>query len=102
VPWRVEGQVRRETVGKSATTDTGADSLADVLRELTARLEQRAQAEGDLRARLELTERAESSLREDLERVREERQRHQEEAERLRAELEAARSKGLWRRLFGG
>ncbi len=46
--------------------------------------------------------RAESSLREDLERVREESQRHQEEAERLRAELEAERSKGFWRRLFGG
>ena len=56
----------------------------------------------DLRACLELTERAESSLREDLERVRKERQRHQDEAKRLRAELEAERSKGFWRRLFGG
>ena len=56
----------------------------------------------ELRARLELTERAESSLREDLERVSEERRRHQEEAERLREELESERSKGCWRRLFGG
>jgi hypothetical protein len=66
------------------------------------RLEQRASSEAELRTRLELTERTESSLREDLERVREERRRYQEEAERLRDELEAERSKGFWRRLFGG
>jgi hypothetical protein len=53
-------------------------------------------------ARAELTERTESSLREDLEREREERREAREEAERLRAELEAERSKGFWRRLFGG
>jgi excisionase family DNA binding protein len=96
-----EGQVHRETAAMSAAADTEADSIADILRELTARLEQRASSEGDLRARLELSERTESSLREDLERVREERRRHQEEAERLRAELAGEIAKGFWRRLFG-
>ena len=96
-----EGQVRRETAEESASTDIPADNLADVLRELSLRLEQRAASEADLRARLELTEKAESTLREDLERVQEERRRIQEEADRLRAELEAERSKGFWRRLFG-
>jgi len=85
---------------------------------------------GRLEGRLELTERAESTMRaererllEDLAREREraaqeqekadetqrnaeqfvrEREEAQEEAERLRAELEAERSKGFWRRLFGG
>jgi excisionase family DNA binding protein len=85
---------------------------------------------GRLEGRLELTERAESTLREDRERLlgdldreREratqeqaraeeaqhdaeqiirEREEAQEEARRLREELEAERSKGFWRRLFGG
>jgi hypothetical protein len=83
-----------------------------------------------LEGRLELTERAESTKRkererllEDLSREREraaqeqdrteeaqqdaeqfirEREEAQEEARRLREELEAERSKGFWRRLFGG
>ena len=50
---------------------------------------------GRLEGRLELTEVAESTVREALEREREENQ-------RLREELEAERSKGFWRRLFGG
>ncbi len=85
---------------------------------------------GRLEGRLELTERAESTMREerqrlleDLDREREravqeqaraeevereaerivqERAEAQEEARRLREELEAERSKGFWRRLFGG
>ena len=50
---------------------------------------------GRLEGRLELTEVAESTMRDALEREREENQ-------RLRDELEAERSKGFWRRLFGG
>ena len=79
-----------------------AEDLAGMVRELTSELIRSTSEAAELRARLELTERAESSLREDLERVREERRQHQEEAERLRAELEDERSKGFWRRLFGG
>src|SRR5215212_7556488 len=79
-----------------------AEGIAEALQNLSERLAEESARAAEYRARLELTERTESSLREDLERVREERRRHQEEAERLRAELEAERSKGFWRRLFGG
>lgn len=86
-------------------------SAAETIRDLVTRLEVRSAEAADARARLELTERAESTLRGELEREREERVRVQEEAGRLREELrrrppplpiEAERSKGFWRRLFGG
>lgn len=77
-------------------------SAAETIRDLVTRLEARSAEAADARARLELTERAESTLRGELEREREERQRAQEEANRMREELEAERSKGFWRRLFGG
>ena len=85
---------------------------------------------GRVEGRLELTERAESTMREERERLLEDldrereraaqeqaraeevqrdseqfirqREEAQEEARRLREELEAERSKGFWRRLFGG
>jgi hypothetical protein len=79
-----------------------AEGIAEALQNLSERLAEESARAAEYRARLELTERTESSLREDLERVREERRRHQEEAERLRVELEAERSKGFWRKLFGG
>ena len=88
-------------------------SAAETIRDLVARLEARSAEAADARARLELTERAESTLREELEaerrrrldeveRERAERLAAQEEASRLREEMEAERSKGFWRRLFGG
>jgi hypothetical protein len=75
-----------------------ADSLSDVLREMAARLESRAEEAAELRVRLELTERAQSTLEDErqqaLEALEEER-RWREEAERerdnLRRELQAAR-----------
>jgi hypothetical protein len=103
-----EGQSRRTSSEKSVNLDSMADNIADVLRELAGRLEERAASEAELRTRLELTEKAESTLREereralaDLEREREERRQAKNEAIQLRAELEAERSKGFWRRLFG-
>lgn len=61
---------------------------------------------GRSEVRLELTGRTESSLREDLERERQGRERErgqtEEEVRRLREELEAERSKGFWKKLFGG
>jgi hypothetical protein len=63
-----------------------ADSIADVLREMAARLERRAEEAAELRVRLELTERAQSSLEEELAEVRRER-------DELRRELNE------WRRL---
>jgi hypothetical protein len=110
---KAEGHDRRESAEMSATVDRTEDTLADVLRDLAGRLEARIAEATELRTRLEITERAESSLREererllaDLERERSERdhdrQRADEELQRLRAELEAERSKGFWRKLFGG
>ena len=89
---------RRDTAVGDLIAAANAVDLGDLvatIRELEHRL-------GRAEARAELTERTESSLREDLEREREERQQAREEAERLRSELEAERSKGFWRRLFGG
>jgi DNA repair exonuclease SbcCD ATPase subunit len=75
-----------------------ADSIADVLREMTARLESRAEEAAELRVRLELTERAQSTLEDERRRALQELEEERglrEEAEReredLRRELEALR-----------
>jgi len=72
------------------------DSLADVLREMAARLESRAEEAAELRVRLELTERAQSTLederREAVQELEQERRRREEaeqEREDLRRELQA-------------
>ena len=106
-----EEQVRRSVPLSSAEGHASSD-MADYARELTDRLLNLSTEVGELRGRLELTERAESTIREErdrlLEDLRRERERAdtlagaQEEAQRLREELEAERSKGFWRRLFGG
>lgn len=71
------------------------DSLADVIRDMTARLEDRTAEAVEMRTRLELTERAHSTTEAEATQLR-------QENERLRSELEADRSKRFWRRLFGG
>jgi excisionase family DNA binding protein len=53
-------------------------------------------------ARLQTTEEALSGLEEHARSLREERDRLREERDRLEAALEAERSKGFWRRMFGG
>ena len=77
-----------------------ADSIADVVREMAARLETRAEEAAELRVRLELTERAQSTLADErrraLQELEEERRRREDaerEREALRHELEALRSK---------
>ena len=86
----------------------GAPESSGELLEVVRALEREL---GRLEGRLELTEHTESTMRaererllEDLARERERADRlenAQEEARRLREELEAERSKGFWRRLFG-
>ena len=90
-----ELRVRRETEGKfrpqnrqDSASENAPGEMAEIIRELSARLENRAAEAADLRARLELTAEAESTLK--------------ERVEKLETELEAERSKGFWRRLFGG
>ncbi len=78
-------RVRAEATDNNVATS--ADSIADVLRDMSARLEWRAEEAAELRVRLELTERAQSTLEEErtraLEELAEERQRREEiEAER--------------------
>jgi regulator of replication initiation timing len=103
-----EGQVRQDVLRKSAQSQPATDIPAAYVQDLTDRLLRLSSEVGELRGRLELTVRAESTLQEErdrlvgeLEREREERREAREEAEKLRTELEAERSKGFWRRLFG-
>jgi chromosome segregation ATPase len=66
------------------------DSLADVVRQMAARLESRAEEAAELRVRLELTERAQSTLEEERRQVvqeLEQERRRREEAEREREDL---------------
>ena len=66
------------------------DSIADVVREMAARLESRAEEAAQLRVRLELTERAQSTLEDERRQVvqeLEQERRLREEAEREREDL---------------
>ena len=66
------------------------DSIADVVREMSARLESRAEEAAELRVRLELTERAQSTLEDERRQVvqeLEQERRRREEAERGREDL---------------
>ena len=121
-----EGAVENTAeVVKETAVDMLRETLANLERHIATNAELRV-AGAELRARLEVSERAESALREELEG---ERRRHEENVERersgrleaqeraehlaqeharvqgeirdLRQELEAERSKGFWRRLFG-
>jgi hypothetical protein len=72
------------------------DSIADVVREMSARLESRAEEAAELRVRLELTERAQSTLEDErrqavqeLEQERRRREEAEQEREDLRRELQA-------------
>ncbi len=60
------------------------------------------EGEDELRERLQTAEEALLALEERARALREERDRLREERDRLRAELEEERSKGFWRRPFGG
>jgi hypothetical protein len=127
---KTEGKLARNRRASSRTEEAAAntaevvkETAVDLLRETLANLETHIASNAELRARLELSEGTESALREEVERERagrleaqeraeqltqertrleEERGRAQEAARELRAELDAERSKGFWRRLFGG
>jgi hypothetical protein len=84
----VAGHDREEAAEVTAV----ADSLADVVDRMSARLEARTAEAADARARLELTERAESTVREERDKVRQElgaERERREQAERERDELAA-------------
>jgi hypothetical protein len=85
-----------ERIPEASGSAEQADSLADVIREMAARLESRAEEAAELRVRLELTERAQSTLederRQAMQELEDERRRREEaerEREDLRRELQA-------------
>jgi len=70
-------------LGVSGETE-GADRLADVIRDLAARVEERTAEATEMRIRLQLSEQAQSTVEDEARRLR-------EENEQLRQELEALR-----------
>jgi hypothetical protein len=91
-------QINEEDVPDVSPGVKSADSIADVLREMAARLESRAEEAAELRVRLELTERAQSTLEDErrqavqeLEQERRRREEAEREREDLRRELQALR-----------
>jgi DNA-binding transcriptional MerR regulator len=79
-----------------------SETVPDAMRDLALRLESRAAEAAELRTRLELTAQAQSSIEEERKRLEDALAREQERARELQADLEAERSKGFWRKLFGG
>ena len=73
-----------ESVREVSEEAEGADRLADVIRELAARVEERTAEAVEMRIRLQLTEQAQSTVEEEASRLR-------EENERLRQELQVLR-----------
>lgn len=84
---KLPGQYR-EVAGAAEEAGQGTGETAELVRELTARLEDTQYELGRAEARLELTAQAESTLQEALERER-------ERADRLEAELREARKPPL-------
>src|SRR5215217_7255883 len=80
---------------REGSAENIAEGIAEAMQNLSERLADEAAQAAEYRTRLELTELAQSTAEEEAGRLR-------EEVERLRAELEAERSKGFWRRWFGG
>jgi hypothetical protein len=91
-PRHSRGQTRDTT---AAATEVPPGELADVIRDLTAELVQKAASEAELRTRLELTAQAESTVQAERERLLEDLARERARADRLEAELQEARTLAL-------
>lgn len=113
----------RNSLGSVHDPDVSAvvpDSIADVLRELTARVEERTAEALEMRIRLELSEQAQSTAEEEARSLREENERLRQELEALREtrespetaseeadkgtappEQEPSQRRSWWRRFFG-
>ena len=110
--WEVDARSVHELLNERR--EAFSEALEDLLRlsELEAEVRELRYLLGRAEGRLELAKGTESALRAEQEKLLEELAREreradrlkgaQEEADRLREELEAERSKGFWRRLFGG
>jgi excisionase family DNA binding protein len=101
IPQRAVHAVLEERRASGEITREETSQGAEEARELRQRVEGLQRELGRLEGRLELTERTESTMREERERL--EQLLEEERAERrLQEQLDAERSKGFWRRLFGG
>ena len=111
-PWRVPKwavHAMRDKAEERAQDARTPRDPAESTAALSRRVQELLRELGRMEGRLELTATTESTLRESLERERqradEERRRadvERERAEEIRRELDELRSKGFWRRLFGG
>ncbi len=91
--------VGREDV-RAPLADTPVDGMADVVRDLAVRLEERTAEAVEYRTRLEITERAQSTVEEEARALREENERLRSELDGLRERPDERRS--WWRKVFGG
>lgn len=78
-----------------------AETIPEAMRDLAVRLEDRAAEAAELRTRLELTAQTQSTIEAERNQLEKALTKEQERAEQLQAQLEAERSKGFWKRLFG-
>ena len=100
--WAVDARSVSEILGERREVLLGALEDPQRLSELEAEVRELRYLLGRAEARLEHAKGAEDALRAERDGLLEDLKRVREEAERLREELEAERSKGFWRRLFGG
>ena len=117
---RTETRNRLGSVHDPDVSAVAPDSIADVLRELTARVEERTAEALEMRIRLELSEQAQSTVEEEVRSLREENERLHQELEALREtrespetaseeadkgitppEQEPSQRRSWWRRFFG-
>ena len=97
---RVDHTNGREDDRDRSADRTPPDGIADVVRDLAVRLEERTAEAVEYRTRLEITERAQSTVEEEARALREENGRLRSELEGLRERPDERRS--WWRRVFGG
>jgi excisionase family DNA binding protein len=106
---RIRGEDASRRVGNSPGASAAIGGTANVgepsgerAPDLLAAIQDLQYRLGRAEARAELQAVAESTLQESLNRERQRADALEVEAKSLRSELEAERSKGFWRRLFGG
>jgi excisionase family DNA binding protein len=98
---RLEGRLELTERAESTMREERERLLEDLDRERERAEQERERAE-EVQRDAEQFIREREEAQEEARRLREEQEEAKEEAHRLREELEAERSKGFWRRLFGG
>ena len=96
--------VREERRASESSQELGEVSMpsADLMSKVESLQREVGRLEGILETRKELTELAQSTIEAERDRLLQDLERERDEAQRLREELQVERTKGFWRRLFGG